>query len=432
MDDPIAIRRPAPQGFRRARAARVAVLGLLVAVSAPLAAQEVGSIRAIDPVDEIDGPSVKLGETDLYPSLRVDALRVDNAYRTPDDERAASVVLVSPRVLWLARRRLLTLSGSYDGEYAKSGESVLEHADHRLQLSVEADANKRLRGDGSIVYRRGHFEPGANFSRGLGTALTEPVTFDQFELAANGRYGAVGARGNVGFGLRAIRRSYTNLDFLTAGRDYTFVEPYLRFSLRVAGDTRGFVELRAADVDFGTSLQDRQDVSLFGGVSFAPTTRTFGEFLVGVADSSYDDAARANDSTVVVEGTLRYQPREYSRLQLRLRRDLDNAAGVTLSSAVAAAVTSTVRLDWEYDWSERVSQRVFAGYESIERTCPDQSQQTTEGGLELALNVRRWLEVGGSLGAATRAGDGCAVEADGREDLDYDLVSYGIFVRGRL
>ena len=425
--DPIANRTLSPAIGRRPAGACVALLGALLSLSSPLSAQGVANRG------ETDGPSFKLGETDLYPSLRVDTLRVDNAYRTPDNEQAANVVVVSPRVLWLAQRRQLTLSGSYDGEYARSGESVLEHDDHALSLGVEAAVDKRLSGGASIVYRRDHYDRGDNFARNTDIVYREPVVFDELRLIANGRYGARRARGNIGFGLRAYDRHYANLEALTSGLDYTLVEPYLRFSVRIAGDTRAFVEGRSGTVNFGTGRRDRQDLSLLGGVSFAATQRTFGEFLLGVTRSSFDDATRGDDSNLVAEGNLRYEPRDYSRVSASLRRVIDNTADSTVAGGVAA-VSTDLRLEWDYDWSERVSQSLFAAFENLERDCPDPSRQSVNGGLELALSVRRWLELGGSVGASRRVGDGCGTtaQADEAARLDYDLVSFGLFARARL
>jgi len=392
-----------------------------------------GSVQAQNLDDETDGPSFALGETRLFPSVRIDALRNDNVYLTADDEIDANVFLVSPRVLWVADRRLLTLRATYDGEYSRSSEAVLEHADHRLGLNVSANPGTRLRVDGDLTYRRGHQEPGTNLTRGLGTSFDEPVAFDQFQIRGSTRYGAEGARGNLAIGLRILGRNYASLSIVTDGRDFVATEPYARFSLRVAGDTRALVELRFTDVDFDEDASDRSDVSLLGGVTFAATGRSSGELKVGATRSGYASDDREDETTLIVEGAFDFAPRDYSRLRLVLTRELDNAAGVQIDSVDGEAVADEARLDWIYDWSERVRQTTFASYEAVTRGCPELGDRTASAGIELSLQVRRWLELGVSGEAGRRSGVDCdGVDEATAAALDYGVTRVGGFVRARL
>lgn len=384
---------------------------------------------------ETDGPSVSLGETDLYPSVRIDAVQTRNAFRKRDDETSASGVLVSPRVLWVADRRLLSLRATYDGEYSRNDESALEHADHRLGLGLAAALSSRVRVSGLLAFTRSHQAPGINFTRGIADTIDAPVRFNQSSVAGAFTYGAERARGNLVLGLRVDNRAYTNLDFVTSGRDYLTVEPYALFSLRVSGDTRALVELRFSENDFDRDTLDRQDTSVLVGATFAATGQSTGELKVGASSSTYDSGLRDDVITTVIEGNFLYQPRDFSFFEFRLERELDNATGVSLdSTSDDASVRDTASVDWQYDWSERVAQRTFVAYESLTRGCPEPGETTIFAGLELSLSVRRWLEIGGSAQLEQGAGVGCsnADPAVDAADLDYDMTRAGIFIRSRL
>jgi|GEM_PF-733499 len=385
--------------------------------------------------EETDGPSMKLGETDLYPTLRVDAVQNRNAFRTPDDETSATGFVVSPRLLWIADRRLLTLRATYDGEYSQNEESALEHADHQLGLGLTAAISSRSRFDGLLRFTRGHQVPGINFTRSIGDSLSTPVKFNQSGLNGSFTYGAAAARGNLTFGLNVSNRDYTNLDFVTEGRDYLAVEPYARFSLRVSGDTRALFELRYQENDFSRDTLDRQDASVLVGATFAATGQSTGELKVGATTSTYDSDLRDDVTTTIVEGNFFYQPREFSFFEFRLMRELDNATGVSLDSTSSdATVRDTASLDWNHDWSERVAQRTYLGYESLTRGCPELGETTATAGLELSFSVRRWLDLGGSAQIDRGNGQDCN-DADASIDaseLDYDTVRAGIFLKARL
>lgn len=404
---------------------------LIVALVAALATSP--SVRAQVLEDETDGPSIALGETSLFPSLRIDAVRDDNVYLTEGDEIDGTAAIVSPRLLWVADRRLLTLRGIYVGEYAQGSESVLEYADHTLGLELEASPGKRLRINGDLAYVRRHQRPGTRLTLGLGATFDEPVTFDQIELAGRTRYGADGARGNVVFGFRIRGRSYANLPVVTDGRDFVVVEPFTRFSVRVAGDTRALVELRFTDNDFDEGGFDRRDVSILGGLTFSATDRSRGELKIGATRSDYTNDRRDVRTNLIVEGAFDFALREYSRLRLVLTRELDNAAGIQIDAVGGEAVRDEARLDWRYDWSDRVSHAAFASYEAITRGCLELGDRTASAGLELSLKVRRWLEFGVSGEAGRRSGIDCdGVDEATVDALDFDATRVGGFVRARL
>ena len=385
--------------------------------------------------DERADQSIALGDADIYPALRIDYLSNDNVRLAgPDEEKTAgSVVLVSPRVELVAQRRLLRLRARYEGRYAQGEEDPQDVSDHLLGLDVDAEIDKRRRLAAFAQYRRDHEPFGFNILRGRADEADEPVMFDEFRLGASFRYGVVDARGNVEGGLRVTSRSFTNLESITDGRDYVVVAPYGLFSYRLSGDTRALLELRYEDVTRDSGADDRDALSLFGGVEFAAGGRLRGSARLGATSTSYDLEAREEETIFAAETEIRYLIREYATLGLAFVRELDDTGtrredGTLLRQTVADELT----LSWEQSWSSRISHEAYVQRVGRDRACPEPITARLAAGLEIDYAVRRWLGFGVSLVAQRRDADLCeGVPAeDGTLEFDQRLV--GVHVRATL
>jgi len=228
-------------------------VGLVLALGAP----------AVLAQQQPDGQSIKLGNADLYPAVRIDYIQNSNAFLSPQEPTDTTAFQIRPEATWVAQRRLLKLQASYNGIYQAASEDVINYTDHILNAGVDAQLDKRRRASASVSIEFGHQDLGTGLTRNITDADAEQVEYVDTDLNAEFGYGARGAKGNAAFGINIENFAFSNRRDLTQGRDESSVEPYGIFSYRLGADTRAEIELRYRTVD---SNQDRNDLSLLAGL----------------------------------------------------------------------------------------------------------------------------------------------------------------------
>lgn len=376
--------------------------------------------------------SFKLGETDLFPSVRIDYLQNDNAFLQQDNVTTASDITISPAIRWVADRRLLTLRGSYIGDYNVSSEEALNFADHRLALNADAEFTSRKRFAGEVSLEFGHEPLGQNLTRGFVDANDELVVFSDFEAQGEYTYGAKGAKGNVSGGLLVQNFGYHSRNDVTSGRGFTLFEPFAEFSYRLGGDTRLLSQIRYGTFRFEDSRRDRDDLSLLAGMQFAATGKSGGEFRLGIVQSQRKLSGAENQTEFVVRGKLFWEPTSFSRFELDVRRTLDNTGSSLVSTGALIGVEDLVTLRWNHEWSSRVSHLAYLRSANITRGCPDLDDGSLTGGLELNVQINRWLSVGLNGDSTTRDIPGCPGTENADPNLDYERTRVGAHVRATL
>lgn len=378
-----------------------------------------------------DALSYKVGETDLYPSVRIDFLSNSNAYVTAEDPVTATDITLSPEVFWVADRRLLTLVGSYQGRYNTSSEDSLNFADHRLGLEADAELTARRRLSGELLIDFGHEPLGQNLTRGQASAGDDLVTFTDFRANGEFRYGANQARGNIAAGLELGNFDYNSRSEITSGRGYSVFEPYAEFSLRVSGDTRFVTRLSYATLSFEDSRRDRSDLSLLGGFNFAATGKTGGGFRVGVLQSQNKQGITADETVFIYQADLFWEPTSFSRFDFNARREIDNQGSSLVAVDSEASVKDTANITWTHSWSSRVSSRARVTSVNLNGTCPERDETQLTGLLEFDVQIRRWFSVGVTGSSTTRDVTSCDVE-DTDVDLDFERSRVGAYIRATL
>lgn len=427
-----------PSGARTVTIGMALVLGSTATVWSSLASAQ---------DDYGDRPSIHIGDSNVYPSLRLAYERNDNAYLTPDNETSANDVRISPAVVWRADRRAVLVEGRYEGDYRSSSESALDRTDHLLGLTADAELGARQRIGAGVSYTRGSEDVGTELTRGGGEDFDEPAVFNELNAEGHFIYGALGARGNLEVGLRLqdfdyrpLRRLSDNVD-VTDGRGYTLVEPYGIFSLRLSQDTRALLGVEVGQYSYDEDSRDRQDLTVFTGLDFSATGKLSGNLQLGATTASFDNIDRDDQTTFTARVGVGYLPVDYSRVSLTFIREFDNRTsegfidadtGVLADAGDVLTVEDLLRLDWRYDWSSRFSHDAFFQYTNRDRECPDVDDDVLSAGLELNLLVRRWIEVGLGFSTGQRSGEsndcGAANDNDG-SGLDYDRQIIGAHVR---
>ena len=385
-------------------------------------------------VQDRDGAlGFKLGETNLFPSIRIDYLQNSNAFLQPSDEISASDIRISPELVWVADRRLVSLEGSYKGSYDVSSEDERNYADHRLAFNADAELDSRKRVSGEISVDFGHEDLGTNLTRGVVLAGDEPVGFADFQAEGEYRYGAEKAKGNVSAGLLLKQFDYTSRSDVSSQRGFTQIEPFATFSLRLSGDTRLLSEIRYGSFRFENSQRDRDDLSLLAGLQFASTGKSGGEVRLGVLQSQEKRAQASDRTEFVMRASLFWEPTSFSRFDLAANRSLDNRGSSFVSTDEISAVEDVFSLRWQHSWSSRVSHIAGIQVRNLTRSCPDLNDNTLTGQIELNIAVRRWLSVG--LSGSNTVSDlssGCSDTENTDPGLDYERSLLGAYVRATL
>jgi len=379
-----------------------------------------------------EGAAIPIGEAELFPSVRIDYLSDDNVRLVDEDEarESGSQVVLSPTAELVARRRLLDIRVRYDGRYSNGAEDPQDFDDHSLGLNVQARIDRRRLLVFDAVYRLGHQPFGFGLTEGRTDLVDEPAEYGEYVVGGRFRYGVPDARGNLEAGLRFFGRRYTNLEQFSDGRDYQRIVPYGLFSYRLSGDTRALLELRYATHSEESGLNDRDSVSLFGGLAFAATGRLRGEFRVGATSTDYQDENRDDLTIAAAEAGLRYAIREYVTLGLDAERSLDDTGTRRDDgTAVRQTIADTLTLSWDQEWSSRISHDAYVRRIARDRECPSASSSSLSAGLEVDYAVRRWLTFGASIGAETRDADVCEGAEEERSDLEFDRRLIGAHVR---
>ena len=378
-----------------------------------------------------EGASISVGDTNIFPTIRVDYFQNDNAFLTKENPKTSSGMQVSPSVKWVATQRTAKLQAEYSGNYGLNSESALDYVDHSVSFGASTEFTKRKSGNVTLSIHQGHEELGTNLTSGNGDNFDEQVTFYDFDLAGRFQYGARQARGNIATGLTIHHHQPSSLKSLSSATEYTLFRPFATFSLRVSPDTRFVTEIRYGLYDYAASTRDRTDLSLLSGLTFSPTGKIQGSFRIGVTRVSYDSGNRGDSTGLVADANLTYQLVSYSRLNLRFSRKFDNTGRSTSDINGLEAFSGSVQLDWLHNWSGRVSHRAYIGQNSTSYDCPEVSESTLFGGIEASVNVNRWLEIGAGISRDSRKGDQCEA-TDVNDELEYDRQTIGAFVRATL
>lgn len=372
--------------------------------------------------------SVKVGESSLTPTLRLDYVSNDNVFNSADNPVESTGLVLSPAIEWSAERRLLKIRGNYLGEFGSFAESGRDYDDHRLSLRIDASPGIRHRTFGVFSVRK------ATEAFGTGQTAFEESFSGQIErtnvlLEAGYRYGAQSAKGNVGGGVRIGTETYSDLGAITRGDDNTEMTPYAYFSYRLSADTKLFTELSFKVTDYDEDRRDRNEIGFSTGVELAATERSGGAVAVGVSRADYDTEGVSDTSQVISEINLYFRPRSYSELQFKFSRSF-----VTVDeddTGPGASLVNKANLDWTHEWTSRFSTLLTTQLSQTERTCPNNDSSTSSVGLEFDVKIRRWLSVGAGINNFSRSATVCDPSiAD--DAFDSDSTKVGVHLKGTL
>lgn len=385
-------------------------------------------------IDDFDtnGQSVKLSETNLVPSLRIDYLSIDNIFRTPNDPLESTRVIVSPKINWYAGRRLVDLRATYQGSFAQASKNAPDFADHILGFSATTEFNSKNRSTASISISSEHDDIGTGVLSNISESdPMEVAKTSIFQISAAHTYGSLSARGNLTGGLSLQAREFRNQPTFTEGRNLLRIEPFARFSYRASEDRRFVLGGQLSNISFDNSRNDRLDTTVFTGLDFAATGKLSGVFRIGATRSSFANINRSDETSIYVDADFQYSPSDLSELRFGIQRQVDNSRGSL--TALDSAIDTTLNVSWNHQWSSRISTRASVGVAQFDAICPQPSDVVTTPSFELEFALRRWITFGLRASTEQRRVSGCMnTVVDDQTLADFERQEFGMFVRGSL
>ena len=376
---------------------------------------------------ELGQQALKVGEADLYTTIRFDVLSSDNAFRSQTDAIDSTGFRIAPSATVVADRRGLKFTAGYNGEYARFEQVELDYNDHKVAGSVDAIIGTRKRFSGTTSLTLRHEELGTNRTRGRASVGDEQVQAVDFAADANYIYGAPKAKYNVTGGLSIQNVAFQNRSDLTEGGDYSEVKPYGRISYRLSSDSRALIELGFSNFDFDNDSLDRSVVELLTGLSFQGTGKINGQLKVGVSSNDYSDSRVEDTAVFVANAGLTYSLSTSSRIDVDFNREINNDEGIDFSNGTSQTINDSALIRWSRRWSGFAKSVAYASFDNRDRDCPSSGTETAEAGLELSVLPRRWIEIGAGVSSRRVTANNCGSTLD--SNVEYDLNEILAFIR---
>jgi hypothetical protein len=161
---------------------------------------------------------------------------------------------------------------------------------------------------------------------------------------------------------------------------------------RVAPKTRALFEVRYNDYDYklGSSTLDSDAMAYLLGLTWDATAKTSGIAKLGYSNKEFDDSSRDDVSGSIWEVGVNWQPRTYSTFSLNTRRSAEEGS----QGAEDAIDTTRTGINWNHEWTSRVSSDVGYTYIDEDYEGIDRKDETDEFALGLNYELRRWVDVG--------------------------------------
>lgn len=301
------------------------------------------------------------------------------------NKRSSLVTLVSPLVALQAKKGADTYSLAYRadvGRYSKS--SADNYVDQGLLGAAELSLSTRAILKLSPAYRIGHDARGSTF--GPGTSV--PNTWHSTDVAGSFSYGGDGSRGRIVLDAGYQDRQYENNRGVTIAYDRTLRDLGGAFHLRMSPKISTFVQVtdtRIAYKDFTSTLNSYERRFLIGAIWDA-TAQTSGSFKMGRLQKKFASATRQAFNGAGWEGSVRWSPREFARVDWVSGRQTSESTGV----GNFVLVTSN-SLDFGYDLSERTTLHFNVGKITEDFNSAARTDNTESYGLKAEYKMRSWL-----------------------------------------
>ena len=379
-----------------------------------------GAAHAAVPEDT-EAPVIRAGAVDIYPGFGLVERHNDNLFRSDANKRSSFITVASPNVLMAAKSGANEYSLSYGadiGRYASS--SVDNYDDHALTAQAELAFSTRATLTLTPQFRIGHDDRGSTYA----IATPTPNTWHSKGIFGSFKYGSEGAMGRIVVDASAVETTYQNNRAATAAFDKTVNSLGGTFYYRLAPATYTFAQLSTTSFEYKdpTSTLDGDEQRAMLGVEWKATAQTSGSFKIGQLWKNFDSATRKDFSGTSWEGSVRWSPRSFMRLDLVTGRRSSESTGI----GNLVWVTSHFA-DLSYDLSERATLHLVAAKLTEDFIQAGRKDETPSYGLRADYKLRKWLTLGAEYIRAVKSSTGWT-----GVDPEYHNNIYAVYLRTEL
>lgn len=363
------------------------------AVAAAFYAQAAHAAVALEP------QSVDLEPFSFVPTLVAELRQDSNIYSASSDEVSSLVAVIAPTFRLIAEDRDNSYVAQYGLIAGMYGESNNNYFDNIFNVNAHIEPTGRFR-----------FDLGAGYSMlhdNLGTGRTEGAAFsaaalskldpDQYTLAGlNGalEYGAQDAAGQIAFNLGYNQKRY---DLAAAAdiRDLDSLNGVLEFRLRIMPKTKLLLDIERGEGNYSNaataSTSDYTDTRYLLGMSWENSASTTGKLRIG--EEKHELASGKSRSSFTWDAGVVWTPLERDTVTFNGSQRYMDGTFPTISIN-----SRTVALGWSHDWTTRWQSNATASFTKDDHTVaagnPARQDDTTNVGLALNYQMRRWFILG--------------------------------------
>lgn len=359
----------------------------------------VGAADAAVPEDS-EAPVIRMGGVSAYPGLSIIEKYNDNLFRSDANKKSSLITVVSPSVLLQAESGANSYSLAYSADFARYANSSADnYNDQNLTGVAELSFSTRATLSLTPEYKSGHDDRGSTYS-----AMTAvPNTWHNTGIAGSFSYGGEESIGRVVVDAGTHDVRYQNNRLVTVAFDKAVDNMGGTFYYRVSPKVSAFVQLtgtRVAYQDSASTLSgNERNIQL--GADWKATAQTSGTFKVGQLQKKFDSALRQTFQGTSWEGSVRWSPREFARVDWISGRKSTESTGV----GDFVLLTSN-ELDFDYNLSEQTSLRLNVIQLNEDFVRSGRSDDTTSYGLKADYRLRKWLVLGAEYSHSVKTSAG--------------------------
>lgn len=350
--------------------------------------------------EDSDAPVLRAGGVEIYPGIALVEKRNDNLYRSDIGKQSSWITVLSPSVLMQAKSGANIYSLAYDADLARYAQSPVDnYDDQNLAANAELAFSSRATLTLTPQLKLGHDDRGSTYSAPTAT----PNKWDNTGLAGSFTYGSEESIGRIQLDADAYSIRYRNNRAVTSVLDRDVKDVGGTFYYRASPKVYTFVQLtdtRITYTDLAATLSGKEQRIMLGA-TWKATAQTSGSFKVGQLRKNFDSAARTDFSGTSWEGSVRWSPREFARVDWTTGRKSTESTGV----GDFVLLTSNA-LDLGYDLSERTSLHLNAAWLTEDFARSGRSDSTRSYGLKADYKLRKWLVLGAEYSHAVKTSVG--------------------------
>lgn len=335
--------------------------------------------------EDSEAPVLRAGGVSIYPGFALTEKHNDNLLRSDINKVGSSITVFSPSVLLETKTGANAFSLGYDAEIGRYAQSSADnYTDQNLSAAADLSFSTRASLKLSPQYQIGHDERGSTYS--ILTAV--PNTWHNAGIDGLFTYGSADSIGRIVLDLSSYEVRYQNNRAVTTAFDKARDGASGTFYYRVSPKVSAFAQLsglRIKYLDNVTTLSGNERRILVGA-AWKATAQTSGSFKVGQLQKKFDSALRTSFTGTSWEGSVRWSPREFARLDWVTARTSTESTGV----GNFILITSNT-LDLGYDVSGATTLHLTAANLTEDFSQSGRNDDTVSYGVRADYRLRKWL-----------------------------------------